>query len=100
MAELLATVSSLELSEWMAFYWLEPFGETRADLRAGIIAATLQNVMAGGIDGQAAQPADFMPYQDEPDNAPRNADGAILDADPETQSALIMAALFGIAPGE
>jgi hypothetical protein len=31
-------MSSRELSEWMAYYSLEPFGEYRADLRAAIIA--------------------------------------------------------------
>lgn len=42
-AELLARVSSRELSEWMAYAQIEPFGEERADLRAGVVAATVAN---------------------------------------------------------
>jgi hypothetical protein len=42
--ELLARLDSHELSEWMAYYRLEPFGEVRADVRAGIVASTLANV--------------------------------------------------------
>jgi len=30
--ELLARIGSDELTEWMAFYQLEPFGDMRADL--------------------------------------------------------------------
>lgn len=45
--ELLGRVSSEELTDWMAYYRLEPFGEERADLRAGIIAAVMANAMSG-----------------------------------------------------
>jgi len=59
-AELLSRISSRELSEWMAYYELEPFGEERADLRAGIIAATIANVNRSKKQ-RAFQPAQFMP---------------------------------------
>lgn len=36
-------VDSAEFVEWQAYDRLEPFGEDRADLRAGIIASTLAN---------------------------------------------------------
>ena len=42
----------------MAYYSLEPFGEERADLRSGIVAAVTANVWRG--KGRAAQPKDFM----------------------------------------
>lgn len=42
--ELLARMSSRELSEWMAYARVEPFGEERADLRSGIVASILANV--------------------------------------------------------
>jgi hypothetical protein len=42
--------------ELMAYYMLEPWGEERSDLRAGIIASTMANVM-----GNKSKPADFMP---------------------------------------
>jgi hypothetical protein len=41
---MLSGMSSIELTEWMAYYELEPFGEERADLRAGSIAAPLLNL--------------------------------------------------------
>lgn len=45
----------------MAYYKLEPFGESRADLRSGIIASTIANVnrQKGGPTYKAQ---DFMPY--------------------------------------
>ena len=43
MAELLSRVSSAELTEWMAFYQLEPWGSEIDDLRAGIVASTIAN---------------------------------------------------------
>lgn len=42
--ELLARISSQELSEWMAYYSLEPWGTETDDLRAGIVASTIANV--------------------------------------------------------
>ena len=41
---LLEEISSQELTEWQAFYNLEPFGEERADLRSAIVASTVANV--------------------------------------------------------
>jgi hypothetical protein len=62
-AEMLTRVSSCELTEWAAFYALEPFGEERADLRAGIISATVANVNRGEKQEPLAA-ADFMPKFD------------------------------------
>lgn len=36
-------LTSHEFSEWQAYYRLEPFGDERADLRAGIVASTVAN---------------------------------------------------------
>ena len=41
MRELLARIDSRELSEWMAFYSIEPFGEERADLRNALLCQTI-----------------------------------------------------------
>ncbi|MEQ8251579.1 MAG: hypothetical protein RIB41_10110 [Oceanibaculum nanhaiense] len=60
--ELSRSLSSAELSEWMAFDRLEPIGGPAADLRAGIVASTVANV-ARGKRGKAFSPADFMPAQ-------------------------------------
>lgn len=41
---LLASISHRQLIEWMAYYNLNPFGEERADTRAGIVASTVAEV--------------------------------------------------------
>lgn len=59
----------------MAYYVVDPWGEERADLRAGIIASTTANVMGGSKE--PLRPADFMPnYNDdksEPEDERREA---------------------------
>ena len=60
MREMLARMDSRELAEWAAFYQVEPFGEIREDLRAGIIAATTANCHRGK-GGKPFEPKDFMP---------------------------------------
>jgi hypothetical protein len=60
--ELLARIDSKELAEWMVYYSLDPFGNERGDLQAGIIASTVANANSG--KGRAFQPSDFMPYAD------------------------------------
>ncbi len=57
---MLERVPSRLISEWMEYANLEPFGEERADLRAGIVASTMANVWRGK-NGKAAKPGDFMP---------------------------------------
>lgn len=64
-AEAQLRVSSREFTDWQAFAELEPFGEERADLRAGIIASTLANVNRGR-GTRAFKPSDFMPKFDAP----------------------------------
>lgn len=46
-----------EFVRWVAFYGFEPWGEERADFRAGVIAATVANAFGGA----KAKPHDFMP---------------------------------------
>jgi inner membrane protein involved in colicin E2 resistance len=51
------------LTEWEIYAAIEPWGEERADLRAGIIASVIANVNRG--KGQKAfTPQMFMPYAD------------------------------------
>ena len=45
----------------MAFYRLEPFGEERADVRAGIVASVIANVNRRK-GAKAFTARDFMPY--------------------------------------
>ena len=62
--ELLARIGSDELTEWMAFYQLEPFGDLRADLRSGVISSTIANANRAK-HSQAFTPEDFMPFRAE-----------------------------------
>lgn len=60
--EILARMSSHEISEWIAFANVEPFGEDRADLRAGIIASTIANANRDPDKRKKPfTPAEFMP---------------------------------------
>ena len=52
-------MSAEELEEWRAFYQIEPWGETRADLRAGSIAAPLLNAWTKK-GSRRAKPSDWI----------------------------------------
>lgn len=57
---MLAEITSVQFAEWMAYSKLEPWGEERADLRAGIVASTIANSNRG--KGQKPyKPQQFMP---------------------------------------
>ena len=57
---MLGEISSRDFAEWMAYSRLEPWGEERADLRAGIVASTIANSNRG--KGQKPfKVADFLP---------------------------------------
>lgn len=58
-AELLARVSSKEITEWMLFFELEPFGAEAEFLGHAITASTIANVNRG--KGRARKVEDFMP---------------------------------------
>ena len=64
--ELLATVSSEELTLWRAYDTLQPIGDWRHDLGYGVIASTIANVNRGK-NAEAFKPADFMPLQEKPE---------------------------------
>lgn len=63
--ELLSRIGSDELTEWMAFHALEPFGDVRADYRAGVIASTFANAHRAA-SAPPFRPDDFMPFVDRP----------------------------------
>lgn len=60
--ELLGRASGRELTEWTAYYKLEPFGEERADVRAGVVASVIANVHRG--KNRPFRPTDFMVFRD------------------------------------
>jgi hypothetical protein len=51
-----------EVAIWHAAYAAEPWGDYRADLNSGVVAATIANV-SRSKDTPAFSPADFMPFQ-------------------------------------
>lgn len=98
-SELGQSLSYREFREWCAYYQIEPFGEYRADLRNGILNATVSNIFStyAGTE-QKAQPIDFMPYADidigdQPEEHPPEQE--LTD---EQLAAWADAALFGITP--
>jgi len=59
---LLAQIPASELTEWQAYYNIEPFGEVRADSRAAIIASTVANTARDTKrKPKPFTPAEFMP---------------------------------------
>jgi len=56
-------MDSRELAEWMAYYRIEPFGENRADYRAGVISSVLANINKKK-GSKAFKPEDFVPQFD------------------------------------
>ncbi len=62
---MLRVMSARQLAEWAVFYEQEPWGDFRADLRAGIVASTLANIHRRPR-APAFTPLDFMPYAARP----------------------------------
>lgn len=84
--QLLAEVSSPELTEWMAYYRIEPFGEMVADQRHGIATAVLANVNRD--PKRTPEPytfSDFVPWRENQ----TDKGTPVLLSDPEAQSKLI-----------
>lgn len=85
------------MAEWEAFDRLEPIGEIRADYRGALVCQTIAAVMGGSKDPIPL--SSFMLFDGKNDPVVQDIEPeSILDIDPEVQSALIKAALFGIAP--
>lgn len=63
MNRLLQETSSRELSEWMAFDRVEPIGDRRRDLQAGIVAS----VMANAYRDRKKRPKPYSPTDFIPD---------------------------------
>lgn len=55
-----ASMPASEVMSWVAFGQMEPIGDARADLRTGIIAATIANCNAPR-KGKPYAPSDFIP---------------------------------------
>jgi len=66
--EMLGRIDSRELSEWVAYASIEPFGEKRQDLRFAKLAGTIVEVVkaAVGAKGEPSKIEDFMLKFDPP----------------------------------
>lgn len=71
---MLAMMPYRTYQDWMTYSELEPFGEERADLRAGIVAATIANCLARKKGRPAFRVTDFMPKFDQPPRRERTPD--------------------------
>lgn len=61
-SEAQARISSAEFAEWVAFAQLEPFGPSREDARAGVIASLIANANRDADKRSAPfEPSDFFP---------------------------------------
>ena len=73
-------LDAVQLAEWEAYYSLRPFGEQSADLRMGIVTATIANVNRGPKSAKVFKPMDFMPFVKEPDQTPEDIAGVVSGA--------------------
>lgn len=70
------TIDAREFAEWLVYAQLEPWDETRADLRAGIVASTIANIWRGA-DNPPYAPHDFMPDYDPVESEPVDEEASI-----------------------
>ncbi|MBW0450842.1 phage tail assembly protein T [Paraburkholderia phenoliruptrix] len=87
-------INSAELTEWLAYYQIEPFGTHMDDLRAGVVTAAVYN----GIRDAKKRPEPFGPADVIPwlgGFSPQREDELVLFDDPAAQTAMLRAALFG-----
>ena len=59
------TLSMVQFRRWAEFAEVEPFGEERGDLRAGIVASVVANVNRGK-NTRPFKASDFMPRFERP----------------------------------
>lgn len=74
--ELLHRLSARELREWVAYFdtgdpWLDLQTEQKADLRTGVIGATLANLLGNGK--KKHRPSDFAPQWSTGEPKPRQS---------------------------
>lgn len=60
---LLETIDSSELTEWIAYSGIEPFGPPADDYRAGVMPALHANSHRGD-SSRAFKPTDFFPWSE------------------------------------
>lgn len=67
-AEMLSQMSSAELTEWRMYARIEPFGQMRDELHAGVVASTVANTSRDPKRrSDPFRPEDFMPHYEAPE---------------------------------
>lgn len=98
--QLLSEIDSAELTEWQAYYQLEPFGSLVDDERHGVAVSTLANINRDSkTRPDPYKPSDFIGWRslekvEGVDKAEKVEKRPILLLDPEAQSELIMRKIF------
>lgn len=91
-------ISSDEFTEWLAYYQIEPFGDTIADLRHGTACALVANINRNAEHRpEPYEPGDFIHWVNDEAAAAATEEPIQMD-DPIAHSQLIKAAVFGVAP--
>ncbi|RJP53628.1 MAG: hypothetical protein C4583_04380 [Anaerolineaceae bacterium] len=94
---MLARMTGQQLLEWSVYAEMEPFGEERADLRMGILAAATVNAMTRTKESDpVAKPEDFLPrFGPTPDPSPNSenefGEGGEEDEDAEMRKKMEIA---------
>ena len=89
--QLLSEIDSAELTQWHAFYQLEPFGSLIDDERHGVAVATLANINRNPkVRSEPYQGTDFISWR----QFDRASGEPILLADPKAQTRLIKQKIF------
>lgn len=91
--QLLDEIDSAELTEWQAYYQLEPFGSLVDDERHGVAVSTLANINRDSkTRPDPYKSSDFIGWR----SFDKVAAGPILMQDVEAQSELIKRKIFKI----
>ncbi len=93
--QLLSEIDSAELTEWQAYYQLEPFGSLVEDERHGVAVSALANINRDAkTHPQPYKPLDFIGWRVHE----RIKEGPILLADAQAQSDLLAQQIFKFKP--
>jgi len=93
-ARAMREIDSRELTYWMAYYKVEPWGPRMDDIRMGMIASTIANCNRDvKKKPDPFQPIDYIPWAQERANPDSES---VLFEDPEDQAQLVAMELFGV----
>lgn len=96
-SELLAAVTSADITEMLAYSNIEPWGPLQEDFRFGQVCATLANLQRDpSRRPQAWSARDFFPALERALEGRDRPEEAILMDDPQAQSDLIKRMIFGV----